>query len=49
MNLAVGNQNVSSVRGSVGCRVYQQYVWKTISLIPVAQARYRASGATARN
>jgi outer membrane lipase/esterase len=41
VNLAVGNQNVNSVRGSVGCRVYQEYSWKTVRLIPVAQARYQ--------
>ena len=41
VNLAVGNQNVSSVRGSFGCRVYQEYAWNAISLIPVAQARYQ--------
>ena len=41
VNLAVGNQNVNSVRGSVGCRIYQEYGWKTVQLIPVAQARYQ--------
>jgi outer membrane autotransporter protein len=41
MNLAVANQNVNSVRGSVGCRIYQEYSWKTVQLIPVAQARYQ--------
>jgi outer membrane autotransporter protein len=41
VNLAVGSQNVSSIRGSLGCRVYQEYSWKNVRLIPVAQARYQ--------
>ena len=41
MNLTVGNQNVNSARGSVGCRVYQAYAWNGISLIPVGHARYQ--------